>query len=160
MAEDSQDLVAVLSSGAAVVSERMRAAAERMAHDGRTRAVPVTKERREAFLTALRAGIKVSAAARYAGCSERGMYRLRASDEAFAKEWTEAWEASIEALEDRLEAIAFDGKMDSMSTVRAAETLLRGRSKRYQIGPGAQAASVKVDSQTGQISVSVGTGID
>lgn len=140
------------------MAARLRAAVERMRHDTRTVHVAMSAERRELFILGVRAGLSISRACKLAGIAERTVYRERGRNEAFAVEWAEALEGAIEPLEDRLEEIAYTGDMSSMATVRAAETLLRGRSARYrQGGPAPQRASASVNAATGTISVSVGT---
>ena len=145
-------------SPAAGVAGRLRAAAERMRHDARTLQVPISVERRELFLAGLRAGISVSKSCRAAGIAERTAYRERARNEVFAREWAEALEAAIEPLEERLEEIAYEGDMGSMATVRAAETLLRGRSRRYANHPAPQQARASLDARSGTIAIQVGGG--
>lgn len=143
---------------AAGVAGRLRAAAERMRHDARTLQVPISAERRELFLAGLRAGISVSRSCRAAGIAERTAYRERGRNEAFARDWADALEAAVEPLEDRLEEIAYEGDMGSMATVRAAETLLRGRSRRYANHPAPQQARASLDARSGTIAIQVGGG--
>lgn len=138
----------------------LRVAAERMAHDRRTAHVPLSRERREQFLAALAAGYPISVAAQIAGVAERTIYRIRGRDEAFAREWELALEASVDPIESRLAGIALTGAADSMATVRAAETLLRGRSRRYR-KDGEQGATVTLrqGETSNSISLRLGTPI-
>ena len=61
-----------------------------------------TRERKEAFLSALAATCEVGAAARAAGVCRATAYAHRASDPAFAAGWREALVMGVEALEGRL----------------------------------------------------------
>jgi hypothetical protein len=112
-----------------------RAAAE-MTHDEGTRAVPLSKQRRDGFLLALAAGLPVTAAAALAGVSRRTLYDYRRRDEEFAEQWDDALEASLGPIEARLERVAIEGDANSMATVRAAEALLRVRHRQYRPSEG------------------------
>lgn len=141
------------------LAERLRAAADRMEWDRAHRGVALSAQRRDTALAALRAGLPVSAAARLAGVSERTLYRERDRDAEFERDWAVALEAGAEAIETRLESIALIGEPGAMATVRAAETLLRGKSPRYrQSAPGVRPAAVaRMETPGGTLSVSVGT---
>lgn len=55
--------------------------------------VPLTKQRREAFLVALASGLSVTSAAALAGVARRTVYRHRERDSDFAQAWEDAVEA-------------------------------------------------------------------
>lgn len=114
------------------MEERRRVALRRMDSNARNRHNQASKARLERFLAAMSVGGKVSASAEYAGLSESTVYALRARDERFAELWDWAKEMSCEPLEDALEEVAFNGSIDAMARVRAAETLLAARNRRYR----------------------------
>jgi hypothetical protein len=88
----------------------------------------LTREKCERFLEALRAGWTVTHAAERAGVHRRRFYEARDDDEAFAAEWSEAWEQGTDRLEDELKRRAFDGYDES--TYDGAGELIR-RVHRY-----------------------------
>lgn len=63
----------------------------------------------DAFLTHLAAKGSVSYAANRAGLDRRVVYRLKASDEAFAARWEEALQIGVERLQDDAMKRALDG---------------------------------------------------
>lgn len=105
----------------------MRSFIAQIAHDQVTRRVPLTRQRRAAFLFALSSGLTVAAAAALAGVARRTLYDFRERDPEFGREWEDALEASLAPIEARLEEIALTGDKSCMATVRAAEALLRVR---------------------------------
>ncbi len=64
---------------------------------------------RRAFIDALATTGNVIRACEMAGVDRRAVYRLRASDEAFAASWAEAQELGVDALEDEATRRAHEG---------------------------------------------------
>lgn len=112
--------------------ERRRVALARIDANARNSLVQPSKARIDRFLAALSVGVKVSAAAQYAGLAERTLYGYRSRHPEFGEAWEWAREMSCEPLEDALEEVAFNGSIDAMARVRAAETLLAARNRRYR----------------------------
>lgn len=130
--ESDEDAKRRRAEVAAAAEGRVRVAIERAAHNERTRLVPLTKERRERFLSILACGWTVSKSAQMAGVAERTLYDARARDEDFRERWQLALEASVEPLEERLGQIAYEGDLNSMAAVKAAELLLGKRDRAYR----------------------------
>ena len=59
-----------------------------------------TPEAEAKFISALRAGKSIAAAARAAGVGRRTVYDWRDRDAAFAARWDEAWDVGTDHLED------------------------------------------------------------
>lgn len=136
------------------MAERLRVTAARIERERALRRVPLTRESKHRFLEALSAGLAIDMAADVAGVASRTLYRERERDPAFAQEWQDALESSVSPIERRLESIALDGDPGSMATVRAAETLLRGRSRRYN-PKGDSAATVRMSQSSDSRSITV-----
>lgn len=68
-----------------------------------------TLEVRDKFLDGLRSTASVTKAALLANSSRQHFYAWRNDDEEFAKEWQEALEMGVEALEDECRRRAFEG---------------------------------------------------
>lgn len=113
------------------LGERLRVALIRAASERARKRRPLTREAKREFLSYLAAGLAVDMAAELAGVASTTVYDARQRDEAFAAEWTAALDASCGPIERRLEHVAMTASVDSMAGVRAAETLLKGRSRRY-----------------------------
>ena len=82
----------------------------------------LTRERRDRFLEALRAGWTVTAAAERAGVHRRRFYEARAGNEAFAAAWEQAWDEGTDRLEDELRRRSVDG-YDEVTTGQDGEVL-------------------------------------
>jgi transposase-like protein len=76
---------------------------------GRKPPVAPTPEKQAQFLALLREGRTVEGAARAVAIHRSTLYRFRDRSEEFKREWDEAWEAGIEALEDELRRRGFEG---------------------------------------------------
>lgn len=113
------------------IRERLRVALLRATSERARKHRPMTKEARREFLSYLASGMAVDQAAELAGVASATVYMHRNKDEAFAAEWSAALDASCGPIERRLEHVAMTASVDSMAGVRAAETLLKGRSRRY-----------------------------
>lgn len=68
-----------------------------------------TLAERDAFLVALADGWSVKSAAEKAGADRHRFYELRSDDEAFAEQWTEAYESATQMLEDELRRRSVEG---------------------------------------------------
>lgn len=138
-------------------AQLLRVAADRIGRAGTpSKKTPFTRERREAFLDALACGLTVTAAADLVGIKRTHVYHVIRTDERFAQAFHEARDLSVDFLEERLSDIALTGDPSSMATVRAAETVMRGRSARYQTG-GRASVQLKQGEGGSSLSVSVGT---
>lgn len=113
------------------LGERLRVAVIRATSERARKHRPLTKEARREFLSYLAGGLAVDMAAELAGVASSTVYRHRQEDEEFASDWAAALDASCGPLERRLEHVAMTAPVDSMAGVRANETLLKGRSRRY-----------------------------
>jgi len=69
----------------------------------------ISEEAKAGFLDGLRRGLSVAAAARQAGFSRWGIYRVRANDAAFAAAWEDALAEGTDLLEDELRRRAVEG---------------------------------------------------
>ena len=131
-----------------------------LAQSARARArkhVPLTKERREGFLEAIRCGVTTTRAADLVGVSRRAIYAALERDETFRRQYDDARDIAAEVIEARLEEIAMSGDRNSMATVRAAEVLLKGRSQRYRPPqPGSTKVTSAVEGR-GVMSVQIGS---
>lgn len=117
------------TSSQALFAQQLRAAGSALALAQSHKGYQVTREQRAAFLVCLAAGLGVGQAADVVGCSASTLHRMRRRDKAFAEEWNDALEVSLDPIDARLTSIALYGKAESMATVRAAELLRRGRSR-------------------------------
>lgn len=127
--ERMAELAAAETSGD--LKERLRVALIRATSERARKHRPLTRGARREFLSFLASGMAVDMAAELAGVASATIYRARRDDEEFAQEWATALETSCGPLERRLEHVALTASVDSMAGVRAAETLLKGRSARY-----------------------------
>ena len=76
---------------------------------GRKPPVVPTPKKQAQFLALLREGRTVEGAACAVAIHRSTLYRFRDRSEEFKREWDEAWEAGIEALEDELRRRGFEG---------------------------------------------------
>lgn len=141
---------------------RWRVAAERMARERRKRPTPLSTERREGFLAALAAGIPVKMAADMVGVSLSTLYRERARSERFRADWDAALEAGVGEIEEKLRRWTLAETPDGLPTVaqvRAAEVLLKQRSRRFNSGGEPREASARLDAPggAGSLTVRIGT---
>lgn len=67
------------------------------------------EKEREAFLSALREGASVSAAAKKAGVGRSTVYEWRNADDDFARAWDDAYETGTDAIEDEAKRRAVEG---------------------------------------------------
>ena len=70
---------------------------------------PLTPEKKELFLAALRASPNVSEAARAADISRQSAYKYRDADTDFAAQWDDALNEAIDTLEREAQRRAFEG---------------------------------------------------
>lgn len=73
-----------------------------------------------------------SAAARQVGLTASYLHSLRRQDAAFDEACVSAVELGTDPVVERLTAIALHGDPGAMATVRAAETVLKGRNAAYR----------------------------
>src|SRR5690606_19007563 len=127
-------------------------AADRMARERRKRPTPLSNERKEGFLAALAAGIPVKQAADMVGVSLSALYRERSVSERFRADWEAALEVGVGEIEERLrrwvEASTDDG-LPTVAQVRAAEVLLKSRSRRFNAPAGERQAEARLDAPNG-----------
>ena len=90
------------------------------------------KQRRKAFIELLAAGLTFSQSARTVGLTASYLHHLRRLDPAFDEACVSAIELGTDPVVERLTAIALHGDPGSMATVRAAETVLKGRNAAYR----------------------------
>lgn len=141
--------------------ERWRVAADRMARERRKRPTPLSAERREGFLAALAAGIPVKTAADMVGVSLSTLYREKRNSERFRQDWEAALEVGVGEIEERLRrwtmAETADG-LPTVSQVRAAEVLLKSRSRRFNAPAAERQAEARLDAPNGSGSLTVRIG--
>jgi hypothetical protein len=117
---------------------------------------PLHQQVAEALLDAIAEGYSISSACKVLGIRPNDVLRHAAQDEEFALALQIARDISAEPIEERLQDIALNGDPNSVTTVRAAEILLKGKSDRYNRR---FSTSTQVDLKTGggRLRVKVGT---
>lgn len=116
----------------ASLQARIDAAAVSVTYGAGQRAVRATDDHKALFLLWLGTGLPIAVSAALTGVTADTMYRHRRQDKEFAEAWDDALEASLAPIEERMSEIAINGNPESMATVRAAELMLRRRSRTFQ----------------------------
>lgn len=134
--------------------QEKEARAMRLAERGiRMRNQPITRARREMVLRLVAAGVSKSRACELAEVDPAAFSKEVKRNPELAEQLEEAFDASVERVEERLEEIALHGDPNKMPTVRAGEAVLQ-KSRRYRKG-GQSKASAEVTQQG--VKVSIGT---
>jgi hypothetical protein len=117
----------------------------------------LTRREKEEYLLLVSAGLSQAQACQLLGIWQQAVEQATRDDPSFRAALEGALEQRLEEVEERLRQIALYGDTRAMTTVRAAETLLRARYR--SLRPPAYGATATVDGSAGVISVKVGTPI-
>lgn len=99
------------------------------------------------FLTGIAAGLGIGLSARLSGPTTRAWYALRSRDPEFSREWDDALEESTDTVAAHLQDIAMRDSV-TRETIKAAELLLRMRSRPMRTDMRPTAASVRLTEDT------------
>ena len=140
------------------LAERLGAAARLYGGSHALRANGFGREAQDVFLVALSVGLPVDVCARLAGVNPRTPYTYRERDEVFKREWEDALETSTGAIETKLSDWVLGTDEPTVAHIRAAELLLRSRSRAHRRDRQDLGASVRVlDGPNGMRGIEVRT---